>query len=312
MYENDLNKNILGDFMKHETELNFVKTLLNNFHISFTTLKSPVTLPFSPMDYGLRLLFQSDFNYSGLSERFEEICQPNTIYRVKDFSLCHYLFFRIPDESETSFALIGPYTLTVFSRKVLLDIFGKFSCPPEVLPQLEKYYQEVPLIINESQLLTLVYTLGSRLWGGEENFTFQDIPDNLLFDLNLENAEKDLRKSSEPFLSMKVLEKRYADENELMKAVSTGQSHKAVVLYNSFLTRQMEQRLADPLRNVKNYMIILNTLLRKAAEQAYVHPLHIDNISSQYARKIELCVSPNAVETLGRDMVHNYCLLVQN
>ena len=312
MYENDLNKNILGDFMKHETELNFVKTLLNNFHISFTTLKSPVTLPFSPMDYGLRLLFQSDFNYSGLSERFEEICQPNTIYRVKDFSLCHYLFFRIPDESETSFALIGPYTLTVFSRKVLLDIFGKFSCPPEVLPQLEKYYQEVPLIINESQLLTLVYTLGSRLWGGEENFTFQDIPDNLLFDLNLENAEKDLRKSSEPFLSMKVLEKRYSDENELMKAVSTGQSHKAVVLYNSFLTRQMEQRLADPLRNVKNYMIILNTLLRKAAEQAYVHPLHIDNISSQYARKIELCVSPNAVETLGRDMVHNYCLLVQN
>ena len=94
MYENDLNKNILGDFMKHETELNFVKTLLNNFHISFTTLKSPVTLPFSPMDYGLRLLFQSDFNYSGLSERFEEICQPNTIYRVKDFSLYQFCSHR--------------------------------------------------------------------------------------------------------------------------------------------------------------------------------------------------------------------------
>lgn len=310
--------------MKYEAELNFVKALLNNFHLSFSTVKSPMILPYSPVDYGLRLLFHPDFDYPELPDKFEKICRPNTIYRVKDFSFCHYLFFRIPDDKESVFAVIGPYTLTVISRKVLLDIFSKFSYPPDILSQLEKYYQEVPLILNESQILTLVFTLGMRLWGSEKNFSFQDIPATLLSDLIPEHqdlsrspgrtnsSQAGSEKPPEPFLSMKVLEKRYADENELMKAVSTGQSHKAMVLYNSFLSRQLEQRIADPLRNVKNYMIIVNTLLRKAAEQASVHPLHIDSISSQYARKIEQCVSPNAVVSLGKDMVHNYCLLVQN
>ncbi len=329
MYENIFNKSIQRKIlrvisMKHEAELNFVKALLNNFHLSFTIVKSPMILPFSPVDFGLRQLFCSDYDYSELSVKFEELCQPNTIYRIKDFSFCHYLVFRIPDEGESVFAVIGPYTLTAISQKVILDIFSKFSYPPETLSQLEKYYQEVPLVLNESQIFTLVYTLGARLWGQEKNFSFQDVPSTLLSDPSPERQklsrpakefmepQKQSEKPSEPFLSMKVLEKRYSDENELVKAVSTGQSHKAIVLYNSFLARQMEQRLADPLRNAKNYMIILNTLLRKAAEQASVHPLHIDSISSQYARRIELCVSPNAVDALGRDMIHNYCLLVQN
>jgi len=298
--------------MKYEAELNFVKALLSNFHLSFTTLKSPLTLPFSPVDFGLRRLFRHDFDYTELSQQLIETCRPNTIYRMKDFSSCHYLFFRIPEEKETTIAVIGPYTLTEMCRQRVTDIFSPFSYPPEILPQLEKYCQEVPLIIDESKIFTLIYTLGTRLWGSEENFSFQDLPNTAAEDLGLNIMNGSSSKSAEPFLSMKVLEKRYSDENELMKAVSTGQSHKAMVYYNSFLSRQMEQRLADPLRNVKNYIIILNTLLRKAAEQASVHPLHIDSISSQYARKIELCVSPKAVESLGRDMVHNYCLLVQN
>ncbi len=298
--------------MKYDAELNFVKALLSNFHLSFTMLKSPIALPFSLIDFGLRQLFRHDFDYIELYSRFEKACRPNSIYRVKDFSSCHYLFFRIPDDTETAYAIIGPYTLTEISRQAILDIFSRFSYPAEILPQLEKFYQEVPVIIDESKLFTLIYTLGIKLWGNEENFSFQDIPDTISEDLRIENTEKTSLKPLAPSLSMKVLEKRYYDENELMKAVSTGQSHKAMVHYNSFLSRQLEQRLADPLRNGKNYAIILNTLLRKAAEQASVHPLHIDNISSQYAKKIEVCVSPKALESLSRDMIHNYCLLVQN
>ena len=84
---------------------------------------------------------------------------------------------------------------------------------------------------------------------------------------------------------MKVLEKRYADENELIKAVASGQIHKADVFLNAFSSRQMEQRLTDSLRDKKNYTIVLNTLLRKAAESAAVHPLYIDRISTKYAKK---------------------------
>lgn len=308
--------------MKYEAELNFVKALLSNFHLSFTTVKNPAALPFSPVDLGLRLHFCPDFNYPELFTKFKKICRPNTIYRVMDFSCCRYLFFRIPDERETVFGVIGPYTLTMISKKDLPGIFSKISCPPELLPWLEGYYRKVPLLTSESSVLTLVYTLGVRLWGSEDSFTFEDISlqDISLQDISPESltppesraGENHSGPAAEPFLSMKVLEKRYSDENELTKAVSAGQCHKAAALYNRFLEVEPEQRLADTLRNAKNNAIILNTLLRKAAERAFVHPLHIDGISSRYERRIELCVSPRAVEALGRDMVHNYCLLVQN
>ena len=37
---------------------------------------------------------------------------------------------------------------------------------------------------------------------------------------------------------------------------------------------------SNNLRDMKNYTITLNTLLRKAAEQAGVHPIHIDAYST--------------------------------
>ncbi|MCM1134163.1 MAG: AraC family transcriptional regulator [Clostridium sp.] len=297
--------------MKYDAEIGFVKTLLGNFHLSFVTVKSPLTLPFSPLDFGLRQLLLPNFDYPEIFKKLADICHPNTIYRVADFSLCYYIFFRIPN-AENDFAIIGPYTQTVITPDVLVETFGKFSYPPEILLQLEKYYQEVPLLRDESALFTILYTLGTTLWENEENFSLQDISDTAIHDYELANAELNIQKPADPFLSMKVLEKRYADENELIKAVASGQIHKADVFLNSFSSRQMEQRLTDSLRDKKNYTIVLNTLLRKAAESAAVHPLYIDRLSSKYAKKIELCVSPKAVDLLSREMIHNYCLLVQN
>ncbi len=297
--------------MKYETEINFVKTLLGNFHLSFVTVESPLTMPVAPFDFGLRQLLLPDFKYPEIFERLEEVCHPNTIYRVEDFALCYYIFFRIPEE-ENLFAIIGPYTLTVITPDILLKTFGRFSYPPETFLQLEKYYQEVPLLRDESTLFTILYTLGTTLWKSEDNFSLQDISDITVSKYELANAELHIQKPAEPFLSMKVLEKRYADENELIKAVASGQIHKADVFLNAFSSRQMEQRLTDSLRDKKNYTIVLNTLLRKAAESAAVHPLYIDRMSTKYAKKIELCVSPKAVDALSRDMIHNYCLLVQN
>ncbi len=297
--------------MKYETEINFVKTLLGNFHLSFVTVEGSPESPAYPLDFGLRQLLVPDFEYPEFFKRLETICRPNTIYRVEDFSLCYYIFFRIPEE-ENLFAIIGPYTLTVITPDILLKTYGRFSYPPETLLQLEKYYQEVPLLRDESTLFTILYTLGTTLWKSEDNFSLQDISDITIGKYELANAELHIQKPAEPFLSMKVLEKRYADENELIKAVASGQIHKADVFLNAFSSRQMEQRLTDSLRDKKNYTIVLNTLLRKAAESAAVHPLYIDRMSTKYAKKIELCVSPKAVDALSRDMIHNYCLLVQN
>ena len=45
-------------------------------------------------------------------------------------------------------------------------------------------------------------------------------------------------------------------------------------------------------------MIILNTICRKAAQSAYVHPVPLDEISRKFAIKIEACTSIAQLEAL--------------
>lgn len=177
---------------------------------------------------------------------------------------------------------------------------------------MNKYYSNLPVIPEEDSLRILFSTLGETLWDSMENFSIEYM-DNLMPE-NIEPlaSRPDFREPEEAFLTMQVLEKRYASENLLIHAVSQGLTHKAeaAIARNSF--RLMEQRLADPVRDIKNYCIILNTILRKGAEYGDVHPLHIDSLSSRFARKIEQIVSPESGLTLQKEMVHKYCLLVKN
>ena len=56
----------------------------------------------------------------------------------------------------------------------------------------------------------------------------------------------------------------------------------------------------------------MNTLLRKAAENGMVNPMHIDRISSDFARKIETVTSTENGKKLMREMIRKYGLLVKN
>lgn len=108
------------------------------------------------------------------------------------------------------------------------------------------------------------------------------------------------------------LEQRYALENQLMQAVSSGKLYNAEMFFNELSSMQLEKRLDNPVRDMKNYAIILNTLLRKAAENASVHPLHINQLSTQYAFKIESINSQASFMSLLKEMIRKYTLLVKN
>ena len=73
-----------------------------------------------------------------------------------------------------------------------------------------------------------------------------------------------------------------------------------------------EQRTSDALRNAKNYCVIMNTLLRKAAERGGVHPVYLDRTSSLYAVRIEQAASTDAIPAMMTEMFQGYCQLVRN
>lgn len=295
--------------MHYEAELAFFLKLIQNFHLSAQIIsETDYRLDF---DLGLRQLVYSDSSYTQLLQKHYSSFKENTIYRISDSFLCNYIYFRLPDCPDEQSMLIGPYAHMLLTKQMIFDCAEKLSISPQLFPQLEKYYTDLPIIPDEGVLFALINTFGERIWGSLDHFSveyidYQTPPSDPII------SSLDYQEPEEAFLSMRILEDRYAAENLLIQAVSQGLLHKAEMIISAGSIYALEQRLTDPVRNMKNYCIILNTLLRKAAEAGSVHPLHIDSLSSKYAQKIELITSVKAGYALQKEMIHKYCLLVKN
>lgn len=295
--------------MFYDAELSFLTSILKNYHIQ-THLLTEDTAQKCNLDMGLRKLLGQDIRLP-LQHFIKEHIRPKTFYRITDSFHCKYVMFLLPQTEPATTMVIGPYACMEITKELIYQIIDEYHIPPGLLPQVEKYYSSLPIFIDDSLINSLLNTFGEKIWGGLDHFTIHSV--SHIFDLTEPICETMLAKNiEEPFLSIQVLENRYATENKLMQAVSLGQPNKADSIMSSMSLSVLEERTSDPLRNLKNYSIILNTLLRKAAETGSVHPLHIDKLSADFARKIELLTSKESVLKLQRDMIHKYCLLVKN
>ena len=79
-----------------------------------------------------------------------------------------------------------------------------------------------------------------------------------------------------------------------------------------FPIKNFTPRTGELLRDVKNMLIVANTLLRKAAESGGVHPVYIDQLSGALAVKIERVADTVEANRLGLEMLRRYCRLVRN
>ncbi len=109
-----------------------------------------------------------------------------------------------------------------------------------------------------------------------------------------------------------LIESRYQSENKLLHAIARGDPQ--------LLKQAMEEskgipwpyRHPDmPVRSMKNLSIAANTLFRKAAESAGVHPLHLDSVSGKFAIQIEQAQSIAELTRLYEEMPQVYCNLVR-
>lgn len=297
--------------MPYETELTFFQNIIKNFHLScYIISDSDEQIPL--LDLGLRHLIYSEPDYGKLLSNTWFDASPNIVYRMSDQFLCNYIYFLLPGQPENRSILIGPYTHTELSKQTVFDCAERLTISPKLFPQLEKYYTDLPIIPDESILFAIINTFGERIWGSLDNFSIEYVDHFSPAVQEPLAPPPDYQEPEEAFLSMQILEDRYATENRLIQAISQGLVHKAEMIASQFTPNGIEQRLADPVRNVKNYSIILNTLLRKGAEAGSVHPLHIDSLSSSFAKRIELITSVNAGYSLQKEMIHKYCLLVKN
>lgn len=280
---------------------------MKNYHLHFHIV-SPDFPDITQIDLGLRDLLGLNQEYEKLLDFFTCQIAPKRIYRVTDTFLCNYIFLLLPDTAPSSVMAIGPFVTREITSQTLLYLCDKAKIPPQLFPVCEKYFYNIPLFQDETMLLSLLHSFGEKIWGGLNHFTIES------YNHGMEEyyTSPQIKEQEDTLFSMQALELRYASENELLQAVSQGLTHKAEMLSGNLSFALLEQRTGNPLRNVQNYAIILNTLLRKAAETGAVHPLHIDRISSDFARKIELIDSQEHGLKLQKEMIRKYCLLVKN
>lgn len=294
--------------MNYSAELDFLRRILHNYHIDTNIVTENEPLP-PGIDKGLREFLNLSHNYENFFDLFDYM-KTNTIYKVTDSFMCHYIFILLSKE-EGRVLITGPYLHTELTKEILLEKAEELNVPPQLVSQMIKYFGNIPLIKSEKFLTNLFMSFGEVIWGSDNDFIIETINNLEIEKAELESLHNFKAKSEDALLSIKLLEERYNAEREFMQAVSQGAIHKLEKLFSNPSDFAFEERVEDPVRNMKNYLIITNTLLRKAAEQGSVHPFYIDGLSTDFAKRIEKVKTvAQANEFLG-EMMRKYCALVK-
>ncbi len=206
---------------------------------------------------------------------------PNASYKLTDVLGLHYNFLLLPEIVVPTLLLIGPY-------------------------------ESSDMTAETSSLMTALDIFCETIWGGKDNYKEVVIDGELKKSFGSFSWENEKTDDYVFSYSMRQMETKYAYENEILAAVEAGHSHKADIFFPDTNKEFFESRISDSLRNTKNYLVIMNTLCRKAAEKGGVHPLYLNKTSSEFASQIETLNTTKDIQVFIRQIFKTYCKLVKN
>lgn len=204
---------------------------------------------------------------------------------------------------EDGFVVIGPYLPEKNETKEIDEVLISNGLSLNSKLEFISYLNTLP-VLDREKIAVVLEALSLSVYNKQiyrndlceidlshEALTFSTVPE-----------EDSMQKRAD------ALEKRYEYEKRLLSRVSRGEYEVIDDLDSMPISLQ---RVPNKLRNEKNNLILLNTLLRKAMEPAKVHPFYIDNISSKWAVKIEKIEDIREIIPCRRDMMYDYCRLAR-
>lgn len=288
-----------------QTLYNFIKDLftLNDMPIHFVKLPCE---DWDWMDLGLRSkILGIDFSSDYFNRWFRSL-SPSVIYHHTDLFQCSYTIFLLSDTKE--YVVIGPLLFEEIHDQQFETLFQKLSLPEETWEPLKNYYFNVKFIpyqslyetfilsstrfIQAKELFQVLHQTAGAMepWIKDQNFHFS-IP-------------------KQPFSNIQHIEERYEIENIIFEAVTSGNEKKALEAFHKITEAVLPCRISDGLRDEKDLCISLDSILRKAAETAGVHPAYIDQYSNQNIQHIEQLPNSRQCKIFNRNMIIGYCKLV--
>lgn len=291
--------------MKQDHLIPFIQRLLKMHYVPSRL----VTLPcddWSWCDLGLRSTILGMTSDEMIRISPIKSLEPRTIYHIVDGFQCMYSAVRL-DEDELLFC--GPVMSEALTSERVQQILEQQRIPNELREMVTHYCYSISNSPRNQHHENVLIAFAEELYGkgnfevkyinGGDSQVWHDFCDN------------QFNVSDVPFENMRLIETRYHLENTLIDAVRNANEEKAIELDAAFDQINMPPRLVNLLRDRKDLIITFNTLMRKAAEQAGVHPLHIDSLSNSHVKQIEAVVNMEQLNTLRQQIVRNYCDLIR-
>ena len=239
-----------------------------------------------------------------MAAEIAELCTKGTLYIIVDQYQRYEMFFLYGADVVE----IGPFIVDT-TEEILPGVMEKKQIPMLFQKELREYYNSLPLVKDLSVLESLIMTNMKYLL--DEN---TDIVRAYIEDFGKEDTVpyNELQLLEENKVSMETIETRYKIEDHFMEAIRSGNLEKVLEIEKIFSNYRLTPRVASQFRNGQNMLIVLNTLMRRAVQDADVHPAHIDHLSTDFANKIEMAKNEGELRTISRAMTRKYCMLVQN
>jgi AraC-like DNA-binding protein len=255
-------------------------------------------------DDGLRFRLYRQVD-TELLKHFLWSMETKVMYLCADFYDCCYCLFRLPEPNGDNFryCVIGPWQEHALEDEHIDAIIRKGNVPNHLRQELVQYLNVLPQV-NVPRIWEAVLEAGISHFYGEDISVVR--PAAAL------DGGRDFSLETDAVLTMKIIKDRYDYEEALLKAVSEGNTVKAVKAYKNIRGKYNPKNLwtEDKLRNAKNYTIVMETLLREAAKNGYVHPAHLDAASADFCWCIENVAHISELSRLTEAMIRRYCALV--
>ena len=259
----------MGSNMNYKIYLDYTMDILSHLKISCHIIDSPFIWN-EQYDGGLRKTIWNDAAHRSQMNDFNRFVstysKDNTILIIHDSFCCEYIYLKLPDSDKIFIA--GPFSFEKFTNQRITELCTYNSIPARFNEFMQLYYAALPVFTDERCIESIINTLCSKLW---THFTIEK--KRVLTKNNEQYMYND--KTPEPTRqSIEMLEMRYKEETLLMESIAHG-DYKSIENMRHLNASDIKPRLTDTIRDRKNFMIILNTICRKAAQSAYVQPVHL-------------------------------------
>ena len=282
-----------------------LRDILGALRVQYLLLNNPCSsLEASSLDFQFRDQLYENFDYASFAGSIMKLVPDESVIDYRDDFGLHYLVFQGRGAESSVYFFLGPYLYRPYTEKDYHRLLNEHELSENAMEAIRWYFKRIPVVFDVVSWRHLFSTLLSRYLAN---------PDVEILSVKHNQPKTAKEKpsislSSIPYTS---IEARYDAEQKMLDAIRHGDISEALYYQNIFMGFQIDQRVPDTLRNAKDMVIAASTAMRKAVQQAQVHPLYIDAVSGQFIREIEQAETEPQVSALVPRMIRHYCLLVQ-